>query len=65
MAEYFGKRHDNVLQKLQNLECDDDFKALNFKGVKIIEKNAMDGQAKTNSLIVAEYFGKQHRTAQI
>ena len=31
VAEVFGKRHDNVIQAIENLECDADFAKLNFQ----------------------------------
>ncbi|HBA7002628.1 TPA: transcriptional regulator [Escherichia coli] len=31
VAEYFGKRHDNVIQKIKLLDCSAEFTALNFK----------------------------------
>lgn len=31
VAEVFGKRHDNVLRKLESLECSQDFRLLNFE----------------------------------
>lgn len=31
VAEYFGKRHDNLLQIIKNLGCSDEFRRLNFK----------------------------------
>ncbi|HHO0758296.1 TPA: Rha family transcriptional regulator [Aeromonas hydrophila] len=31
VAEAFGKRHDNVLRKLESLECSSDFRLLNFE----------------------------------
>ncbi|ATD36560.1 Rha family transcriptional regulator [Aeromonas salmonicida] len=31
VAEVFGKRHDNVLRKLETLECSPEFTALNFE----------------------------------
>ncbi|EBN9752708.1 peptidase, partial [Salmonella enterica] len=31
VADYFIKRHDNVIQKIKNLECSSKFAALNFK----------------------------------
>ncbi|MDF2391710.1 hypothetical protein GWQ31_10150 [Aeromonas sp. 2MA4] len=31
VAEIFGKRHDNVLRKLESLECSQDFRLLNFE----------------------------------
>ncbi|AXD33655.1 transcriptional regulator [Salmonella enterica] len=33
IAEFFGKRHDNVIQKIKTLECSEKFNALNFKDV--------------------------------
>lgn len=33
VAEYFIKRHDNVIQKLKSLDCSPEFNALNFKAV--------------------------------
>lgn len=33
VADLFSKRHDNIIQKLKNLECSDEFNALNFKAV--------------------------------
>lgn len=32
IAERFGKRHDNVLQTIERLECSKEFSALNFQG---------------------------------
>ena len=43
-AEVFGKRHKNVLQSVDLLECSEQFKRLNFQPVEIIEKNAIGGQ---------------------
>lgn len=34
VAEYFGKRHDNLLQRIENLGCSKEFNALNFKAAK-------------------------------
>ena len=31
IAEKFGKRHDNVLRAVENLECSDEFRHLNFE----------------------------------
>ncbi|ENO5922059.1 Rha family transcriptional regulator, partial [Salmonella enterica subsp. enterica serovar Poona] len=33
IAEFFSKRHDNVIQKIKTLECSQNFNALNFKDV--------------------------------
>ncbi|EFM6960708.1 Rha family transcriptional regulator, partial [Escherichia coli] len=30
VAEYFCKRHDNVLRAIANIECSEKFNALNF-----------------------------------
>ncbi len=34
IAEYFNKRHDNIIQKITYLECSPEFNALNFKAVE-------------------------------
>jgi len=34
VADTFGKRHDNVVRKLESLECSEEFNALNFEAVK-------------------------------
>lgn len=34
VAEYFQKRHDNVIQKIKSLDCSPEFNALNFKEVE-------------------------------
>ncbi len=31
VAEVFARRHDNVIAKINTLDCSDDFRALNFK----------------------------------
>jgi Rha family phage regulatory protein len=31
VARFFGKRHDNVLADIRNLDCSDEFRLLNFK----------------------------------
>lgn len=31
VAVYFGKRHDNVLRDIQNLDCSEEFRLLNFE----------------------------------
>ncbi|END4339070.1 Rha family transcriptional regulator, partial [Shigella sonnei] len=33
IAEFFGKRHDNVLRAIANTECSPEFNALNFEDV--------------------------------
>lgn len=34
VATVFNKRHDNVLRDIQNLDCSDDFRLLNFEESK-------------------------------
>jgi Phage regulatory protein Rha (Phage_pRha) len=34
VAAFFGKRHDNVLQAVSNMRCEEDFKRLNFQAFK-------------------------------
>lgn len=31
VAETFGKRHDNVLKDIRELDCSDEFRLLNFE----------------------------------
>lgn len=33
VAECFGKRHDNIIRKIQTLDCSQEFNALNFEAV--------------------------------
>ncbi|HFG1769749.1 Rha family transcriptional regulator [Vibrio cholerae] len=33
VAEYFGKRHDNVIRAIKSLSCSSEFNRLNFEGV--------------------------------
>jgi len=41
IADYFGKRHDNVLRKIRQVrdECPEEFAALNFEEADFIDKN--------------------------
>lgn len=41
IADYFGKRHDNVLRKIRQVksECPPEFAALNFEEADFIDKN--------------------------
>lgn len=41
VAQYFNKRHDNVLRKIRQIiaDCPDDFAALNFEETDFIDKN--------------------------
>lgn len=34
VADHFGKRHDDVLRKIQNIDCSPEFNARNFAAVK-------------------------------
>lgn len=38
VAAFFGKRHDNVLQKFDNLDCSADFNRLNFQEVEYLDE---------------------------
>lgn len=37
IAEHFGKRHDNVMKAIKNLDCSREFNALNFEVVEYID----------------------------
>lgn len=37
VAECFGKRHDNLIRKIQSLECSQEFSALNFEEAEYID----------------------------
>jgi Rha family phage regulatory protein len=37
IADKFGKRHDNILRAIQNIECSEEFNALNFEVVEHID----------------------------
>lgn len=41
IADYFGKRHDNVLRKIRQVrdECPEEFASLNFEEADFIDKN--------------------------
>lgn len=39
VAEYFGKRHKDVLRAIRNLQCSDDFARRNFAPSDFIDKN--------------------------
>ncbi len=38
VADYFGKRHDNVLRTIENLDCSTKFSALNFEGAEYTDE---------------------------
>lgn len=44
VAEYFGKRHDNLLQRIENLGCSKEFNALNFKAAKYTDEQGKNAQ---------------------
>jgi Rha family phage regulatory protein len=46
IAEYFGKRHDNVIQKLKTLDCSPEFRTLNFKESQIDQPMPTGGVKK-------------------
>ncbi|QHM71294.1 Rha family transcriptional regulator [Mixta intestinalis] len=39
VAEYFGKRHKNILRAIRSLECSHEFARLNFEPTDFIDKN--------------------------
>ncbi|MGO3282476.1 MAG: Rha family transcriptional regulator [Psychrobacter sp.] len=51
VAEKFGKRHDNVLQAINNIECSDNFRQLNFKlvmeSMTYTDKNGLSKSKQT------------------
>lgn len=44
VAEFFGKRHDNVMAKIANLDCSPEFRLLNFKEAVYHKPNPSGGQ---------------------
>ena len=46
VAEEFGKRHDNVLADIRNLDCSDEFRLLNFQEIRRI-LDLGDGRSRT------------------
>ena len=38
VADYFGKRHDNVVRDIENLDCSKDFFLLNFEEIKYLDE---------------------------
>lgn len=51
VAKKFGKRHANVLQAIDNIECSDTFKQLNFKlvmeSITYTDKNGLSKSKQT------------------
>ncbi|HGJ5899410.1 Rha family transcriptional regulator, partial [Arsenophonus apicola] len=43
VAEYFNKRHDNVLRAIGSLECSSEFRLLNFEETFYIRENPNGG----------------------
>lgn len=44
VADYFGKRHDNILRAIENLDCSDDFRLLNFQETFTYRDNPNGGK---------------------
>lgn len=64
VAEYFGKQHKNVLQRIERLECSEEFNRLNFKPVKYTdskgEKRPMYLMTQDGfTLLVMGFTGKE------
>jgi Rha family phage regulatory protein len=68
VAAYFGKQHKNVLQSIDNLECDEDFYRLNFQPVIIEYENGKGGTQQARAFdmtkdgfwfLVTGFTGKQ------
>lgn len=41
LAEYFNKRHDNILRGINKLECSKEFRDLNFEEANYLEEQAI------------------------
>ncbi|MCL9775691.1 Rha family transcriptional regulator [Vibrio methylphosphonaticus] len=64
VAQAFGKRHDNVLRTLDNLECSQEFNALNFEAVDYIDQKGQFRKAYQMTkdgfmFLVMGFTGKQ------
>lgn len=44
IADYFTKRHDDVLKKIRNLECSPEFRLRNFAETSYLRKNPNGGE---------------------
>lgn len=53
IAETFGKRHDNVVRLVQNLECSAEFSALNFEAAEYTDAQ---GKPRTEYRITRDGF---------
>lgn len=51
VSESFEKRHDNVIQRIKNLECSSEFRLLNFKETSYLRENPNGGEG-----IVTKYY---------
>lgn len=47
VAETFGKRHDNIIRDIRNLECSDEFRLLNFE-----ESSYVNAQNRKQPMII-------------
>lgn len=53
VADYFGKRHQHVLEALRNLNCSDDFRQSNFRPFKI---NDLTGESTSHVTMTKDGF---------
>ncbi|TNH03479.1 Rha family transcriptional regulator [Testudinibacter sp. TR-2022] len=51
VADYFGKRHDNILRDIEKLECSDEFRLLNFEETYTYRENPNGGK-RIRSLMI-------------
>ena len=51
IAHEFGKRHDNVIRDIQNLDCSEDFRLLNFEESSYRNEQNKKQQGKSNGAI--------------
>nr|WP_315022866.1 Rha family transcriptional regulator [uncultured Aminipila sp.] len=64
IAETFGKRHDNVLADIENLDCSEEFNLLNFQEIKYTDsrnrkQKAYDITRDGFTLLVMGYTGEK------
>lgn len=52
VAEVFGKRHDDVLKAIRNIECSDSFRLRNFA-----ESSYLNGQGKEQPMVEISFKG--------
>lgn len=53
VAEKFGRRHDNILQRIKNLDCSEEFTALNFQ---VSEYRDSTGRSNSEFLMTRDGF---------